>query len=120
MPPDACYIELMRFRVRPPKNRELPLQVKTKVVIDGKKVEIFSEILVPGFSGRKLGQVKSYLTLWLSVNSMILVYTIELVRTKIAYFNFVSNFIIRLYLLKNKMKTKYLQYYLCKYFVLIP
>ncbi|XP_045608897.2 LOW QUALITY PROTEIN: protein stoned-B [Procambarus clarkii] len=56
-PPDACYIELMRFRVRPPKNRELPLQVKTKVTIQGRRVDIFSEILVPGFSGRKLGQV---------------------------------------------------------------
>lgn len=56
-PPDACYIELMRFRVRPPKNRELPLQVKTKVTIQGRRVEINSEILVPGFSGRKLGQV---------------------------------------------------------------
>lgn len=56
-PPDACYIELMRFRVRPPKNRELPLQVKTKVTIDGRRVDINCEILVPGFSGRKLGQV---------------------------------------------------------------
>ncbi|XP_042215361.1 protein stoned-B-like [Homarus americanus] len=56
-PPDACYIELIRFRVRPPKNRELPLQVKTKVTIQGRRVDIFCEILVPGFSGRKLGQV---------------------------------------------------------------
>ncbi|XP_045111588.1 protein stoned-B-like isoform X2 [Portunus trituberculatus] len=56
-PPDACYIELMRFRVRPPKNRELPLQVKTKITIEGRRVDISCEILVPGFSGRKLGQV---------------------------------------------------------------
>ncbi|XP_076060752.1 stoned B isoform X2 [Oratosquilla oratoria] len=56
-PPDACYIELMRFRVRPPKNRELPLQIKTQIMIDGRRVDISSEILVPGFSGRKLGQV---------------------------------------------------------------
>ncbi|KAK7021026.1 hypothetical protein SK128_012436, partial [Halocaridina rubra] len=56
-PPDACYIELMRFRVRPPKNRELPLQIKTKITIQGRRVDIFCDILVPGFSGRKLGQV---------------------------------------------------------------
>ncbi|KAF2364331.1 Mu domain [Trinorchestia longiramus] len=56
-PPDACYIELMRFRVRPPKNRELPLQIKTKIITEGPRVEIQSEILIPGFSGRKLGQV---------------------------------------------------------------
>lgn len=37
-PPDACYIELMRFRVRPPKNRELPLQLKAQWVVMGKKV----------------------------------------------------------------------------------
>ncbi|KAG0728905.1 Protein stoned-B [Chionoecetes opilio] len=55
-PPDACYIELMRFRIRPPKNRELPLQVKTKITIDGRRVDINCDILVPGFSGRKLGQ----------------------------------------------------------------
>ena len=47
----------MRFRVRPPKNRELPLQIKTKIIIDGNKVDLQSEILIPGFSGRKLGQV---------------------------------------------------------------
>lgn len=37
-PPDACYIELMRFRVRPPKNRELPLQLKAVWVVTGNKV----------------------------------------------------------------------------------
>ncbi|XP_046982185.1 uncharacterized protein LOC124551235 [Schistocerca americana] len=56
-PPDACYIELMRFRVRPPRNRELPLQVKAVICVTGNKVEIKSEILVPGFSSRKLGQI---------------------------------------------------------------
>lgn len=39
-PPDACYIELIRFRVRPPKNRELPLQLKAQWVIMGKKVRL--------------------------------------------------------------------------------
>ncbi|XP_067011796.2 protein stoned-B [Anabrus simplex] len=56
-PPDACYIELMRFRVRPPKNRELPLQVKAVMCVTGNKVELKSDILVPGFSSRKLGQI---------------------------------------------------------------
>jgi len=38
-PPDACYIELMRFRVRPPKNRELPIQLKAVMCITGNKVQ---------------------------------------------------------------------------------
>ncbi|XP_037078765.1 protein stoned-B-like [Pollicipes pollicipes] len=37
-PPDGCYIELMRFRVRPPKSRELPLQAKIKYTILQNKV----------------------------------------------------------------------------------
>ncbi|XP_050451747.1 protein stoned-B-like [Cataglyphis hispanica] len=56
-PPDACYIELMRFRVRPPKNRELPLQLKAVMCITGNKVELRADILVPGFASRKLGQI---------------------------------------------------------------
>ncbi|XP_046432398.1 protein stoned-B-like [Neodiprion fabricii] len=56
-PPDACYIELMRFRVRPPKNRELPLQLKAVMCVTGNKVELRADILVPGFASRKLGQV---------------------------------------------------------------
>uniref|UniRef100_A0A1Y1MPJ5 MHD domain-containing protein n=1 Tax=Photinus pyralis TaxID=7054 RepID=A0A1Y1MPJ5_PHOPY len=56
-PPDACYIELMRFRVRPPKNRELPLQLKTTINVTGNKVVIKADVLVPGFASRKLGQV---------------------------------------------------------------
>ncbi|KAK4886737.1 hypothetical protein RN001_003008 [Aquatica leii] len=56
-PPDACYIELMRFRVRPPKNRELPLQLKTTFNVTGNKVVIKADVLVPGFASRKLGQV---------------------------------------------------------------
>lgn len=41
-PPDACYIELMRFRVRPPKNRELPLQLKAVWCVTGNKVLIWN------------------------------------------------------------------------------
>lgn len=39
-PPDACYIELMRFRVRPPKNRELPFQLKAVWCVTGNKVKM--------------------------------------------------------------------------------
>uniref|UniRef100_A0A8D9FCL4 Protein stoned-B n=1 Tax=Cacopsylla melanoneura TaxID=428564 RepID=A0A8D9FCL4_9HEMI len=56
-PPDACYIELMRFRVRPPRNRELPLQLKAVMCVTGNKVELRADILVPGFVSRKLGQI---------------------------------------------------------------
>ncbi|XP_032517900.2 protein stoned-B isoform X1 [Danaus plexippus] len=56
-PPDACYIELMRFRVRPPKNRELPLQLKAVWCVTGNKVELRADVLVPGFASRALGQV---------------------------------------------------------------
>jgi len=57
-PPDASYLELMRFRVRPPKHRELPLQVKTVFVTQSPlKIEIKCDILVPGFTSRKLGQI---------------------------------------------------------------
>ncbi|XP_058797513.1 uncharacterized protein LOC131667823 [Phymastichus coffea] len=56
-PPDACYIELLRFRVRPPKNRELPLQLKAVMCVTGNKVELRADILVPGFASRKLGRV---------------------------------------------------------------
>lgn len=56
-PPDACYIELLRFRVRPPKNRELPLQVRTTLSVSGNKVELRSDVLVPGYISRKYGQI---------------------------------------------------------------
>ncbi|ERL89321.1 hypothetical protein D910_06693 [Dendroctonus ponderosae] len=56
-PPDACYIELMRFRVRPPKNRELPLQLKAQICVTGTRIELRADVLVPGFASRKLGQI---------------------------------------------------------------
>ncbi|XP_013773054.1 protein stoned-B-like [Limulus polyphemus] len=56
-PPDACLFELMRFRIRPPKNRELPLQVKTQMTVTTSRVEIRCDLLVPGFHSRKHGQV---------------------------------------------------------------
>lgn len=39
-PPDACYIEVMRFRIRPPKARELPMQARCIFEITGNKVSI--------------------------------------------------------------------------------
>ena len=39
-PPDACYIEVMRFRTRPPRARELPMQARCTFIMDGNKIEI--------------------------------------------------------------------------------
>ncbi len=39
-PPDACYVELMRFRVRPPRARELPMQARCQFIINGNRVSI--------------------------------------------------------------------------------
>uniref|UniRef100_A0A0R3RHW6 Tudor domain-containing protein n=1 Tax=Elaeophora elaphi TaxID=1147741 RepID=A0A0R3RHW6_9BILA len=44
-PPDGCFFEVMRFRVRPPKNREKPLTVKCVMKIAGSKVEIRIEAM---------------------------------------------------------------------------
>lgn len=57
IPPDATYFELMRFRVRPPRNRELPLQVTCNLYVTKTKVELRCEILVPGCVSRKHGQI---------------------------------------------------------------
>ncbi|UYV74250.1 stnB [Cordylochernes scorpioides] len=56
-PPDACLFELLRFRIRPPKRRELPLQLKASMVVVDTRVEIRADVLVPGYSSRKQGQV---------------------------------------------------------------
>ncbi|RWS23528.1 protein stoned-B-like protein [Leptotrombidium deliense] len=56
-PPDACLFELLRFRIRPPKNRELPLQVSTNLTVTRTKVELRCEVLVPGCISRKHGQI---------------------------------------------------------------
>ena len=37
-PPDATYLELMRFRMRPPKARELPMQARCVFQTSGNKV----------------------------------------------------------------------------------
>jgi len=56
-PPDATFFELMRFRVRPPRNRELPLQVSANMSVTRTKVIINCEVMVPGCVSRKHGQI---------------------------------------------------------------
>lgn len=56
-PLDATFFEVMRFRVRPPRARELPLQVTAIMKIAGSKIEIRLEAMVAGFKSRKAHQV---------------------------------------------------------------
>lgn len=56
-PPDATFFELMRFRVRPPKNRELPMQVSANMSVTRTKVLINVEVMVPGCTSRKHGPI---------------------------------------------------------------
>lgn len=56
-PPDACSLEIVRFRVRPPRNRELPLQVKASMIVSSSKAEIRCDLLVPGCLNHKRGQI---------------------------------------------------------------
>ncbi|XGW01653.1 hypothetical protein V3C99_014068 [Haemonchus contortus] len=44
-PPDGCFFEVMRFRIRPPKNREKALSIKAIMKIAGSKVEIRIEAM---------------------------------------------------------------------------
>ncbi|CAI2353142.1 unnamed protein product [Caenorhabditis sp. 36 PRJEB53466] len=44
-PPDGCFFEIMRFRVRPPRNREKAMSVKAIMKIAGSKVEIRIEAM---------------------------------------------------------------------------
>ena len=56
-PPDACYIEVMRFRCRPPRARELPVQARCSFSIINKKVEIRADVMVPYHATKAWGQV---------------------------------------------------------------
>ncbi|CDW56546.1 protein UNC 41, b [Trichuris trichiura] len=56
-PLDACFVEVFRFRVRPPKLRELPLRISATMNIMGSKIEIRIECMVAGFCSRKARQV---------------------------------------------------------------
>lgn len=57
LPPDGTFFELMRFRVRPPRNRELPLQITANMSVTRTKVSINCEVMVPGCVSRKHGQI---------------------------------------------------------------
>ncbi|XP_055353395.1 putative stoned B-like protein isoform X2 [Paramacrobiotus metropolitanus] len=56
IPPDATFFELVRFRVRPPKNRELPLAVKAIITMEGYKVLIRVEAMTTSYYTRKRAQ----------------------------------------------------------------
>lgn len=57
VPPDATFLELMRFRIRPPRNRELPLQISANMSVTRTKVSINCDVMVPGSVSRKHGQI---------------------------------------------------------------
>ncbi len=48
-PLDACRYEIMRFRCRPRINKELPLQIRVQWLVEGKHIEIKSDIVIPGY-----------------------------------------------------------------------
>ena len=48
-PLDACHYEIMRFRSRPKINKELPLQIRVQWKQSGRRVEIRSDIVIPGY-----------------------------------------------------------------------
>uniref|UniRef100_A0A915Q747 Uncharacterized protein n=1 Tax=Setaria digitata TaxID=48799 RepID=A0A915Q747_9BILA len=58
-PPDGCFFEVMRFRVRPPKNREKPLTVKCVMKIAGSKVEIRIEAMAAAHTEKSKGNFSS-------------------------------------------------------------
>ncbi|OZC12176.1 hypothetical protein X798_00697 [Onchocerca flexuosa] len=64
-PPDGCFFEVsfnvpvMRFRVRPPKNREKPLTVKCVMKIAGSKIEIRIEAMAAAQTEKTKGSFSS-------------------------------------------------------------
>ncbi|KAK0409720.1 hypothetical protein QR680_004712 [Steinernema hermaphroditum] len=58
-PPDGCFFEVMRFRVRPPKNREKPLNIKCLMKIAGSKIEIRLEAMAAAQTQRGRGASES-------------------------------------------------------------
>ena len=57
-PLDACQFELLRFRVRPRENRELPLQLRVQQILKDRHFEIRCDMLVTGYHAfsKKCGQ----------------------------------------------------------------
>ncbi|CAD5232743.1 unnamed protein product [Bursaphelenchus xylophilus] len=62
-PPDACFFEILRFRIRPPKNREKPLSVKSVMKIAGSKIEIKIDVMAAAQQQRARGTVESARTI---------------------------------------------------------
>lgn len=57
--PDNLWVELVRFRTRPKRNYELPLQVRACMYVTGRRVEIRIEASVGGTYFTKLSEVSS-------------------------------------------------------------
>lgn len=57
-PLDACQFEVLRFRVRPRENRELPLQLRVQQIMKDRHFEIRCDMLVTGYHAfsKKCGQ----------------------------------------------------------------
>ncbi|KAL8611095.1 hypothetical protein ACOMHN_064385 [Nucella lapillus] len=57
-PLDACQFELLRFRVRPRENRELPLQLRATQLMKDRHFELRCDMLVTGYHAfsKKCGQ----------------------------------------------------------------
>uniref|UniRef100_A0A915E0I3 MHD domain-containing protein n=1 Tax=Ditylenchus dipsaci TaxID=166011 RepID=A0A915E0I3_9BILA len=62
-PPDGCFFEVMRFRVRPPRNREKPLTVKCVMRLAGSKIEIRIDAMAAAQQQRAKGTTESTRTI---------------------------------------------------------
>jgi len=58
-PPDASRFEMMRFRVRPRANVELPLQIGVQMSVVDRHIEIRADVMIPGYfsTSRRASQV---------------------------------------------------------------
>jgi len=58
-PPDASRFEVMRFRVRPRANVELPLQIGVQMSVMDRRIEIRADVMIPGYfsTSRRASQV---------------------------------------------------------------
>ena len=58
-PPDASRFEMMRFRVRPRANVELPLQISVQMSVVERRIEIRADVMIPGYfsTSRRASQV---------------------------------------------------------------
>ncbi|KAI1719136.1 adaptor complexes medium subunit family domain-containing protein [Ditylenchus destructor] len=62
-PPDGCFFEVMRFRIRPPKSREKPLSVKCLMRMAGSKIEIRIDAMANVHQQRAKGTTESTRTI---------------------------------------------------------